>query len=79
MLIGVFILVGISAFLSVFTSSLISLIFDSSSIENQVAGWVSLIVIIVFWIMLFYNRIENVAFAFAVAFAGAVAVAFAVV
>ncbi|MBS9770115.1 MAG: pentapeptide repeat-containing protein, partial [Trichodesmium erythraeum GBRTRLIN201] len=76
LLIGVFILVGISAFLSVFTLSLISLIFDSSSIENQVTGWVSLIVFIVFWIMLFYNRIENVAVAGAVA--GAVAVAVAV-
>ena len=78
LLMGVFLLVGISAFFSVFTSYLILLIFDSSSIENQVIGWVSLIVIIVFWIMLFYNRIENVAFAFAFAVAVAVAGAFAV-
>ena len=47
LLIGVFILVGISAILSVFTSYMISQVFNSSSIENQVAGWVSLIVIIV--------------------------------
>ena len=56
LLMGVFLLVGISATFSVFTSSLISLlIFDSSSIQNQVAAWVSLIVIIVFWICLLYT------------------------
>ncbi|MDE5084876.1 MAG: pentapeptide repeat-containing protein, partial [Trichodesmium sp. St18_bin1] len=85
LLLGVFLLVAISAILSVFTSYMISQIFDSSRIENQVFGWISLIVSIVFWIILFYNRIENVAVAVAVAFAvvstgagaGAVAVAFA--
>ncbi|OKH31742.1 hypothetical protein NIES2101_41310 [Calothrix sp. HK-06] len=79
-------LVGISGFFSAFVGALISLIFeifDSTSItlENQIASWVSLIVIIALIAILIRQGINSTfAFAFTVvgAVAGAVAFAFTV-
>ncbi|NEP06249.1 MAG: pentapeptide repeat-containing protein [Okeania sp. SIO2G4] len=79
LLVGVFVLVGLSAFLNLFTSALILLIFDSSRIENQVFGWLYLILTILPWIMFIYKGVENSAEAFAVAVTGAFGVAVAFV
>ncbi len=69
LLASIFVLVFISGLFNIFTSYVISLIFDFRSIDNQVGGWVSLIVILIFWITFIYKGIENSALAFAFAFA----------
>ena len=55
----------------------VALIFDSSNLDNQVAGWISLIVLLVFYIVSIRQGIvaafRTVAFAGAVALAGAIA------
>ena len=74
-------LAGISGFLSIFVGTLVSLIFDDSSLENQIGGLVSLLVLVVFLIVVICRGIGAgavaVAVAVAVAFAVAVAVAVA--
>ena len=77
------VLIVISSFFSVVAAYLVSLIFDSSSTQNQVAGWSTLIFLICFcavtWLKNILAGVGAFAFAFAVAvaFAGAVAVVFA--
>lgn len=51
-LITTLLLIFISGVLTVFNSALISLIFDSSSVENKVAGWVALAITLIFQIVL---------------------------
>ncbi|MHC5717933.1 MAG: pentapeptide repeat-containing protein, partial [Nostoc sp.] len=78
-LVGVsWLLSGVSGFFSAFTGALIAYIFDSSSLENQVGGWIALIVVIVVFILIFRQGL-NSAIAFAIAVAIAVAIAFAIV
>ena len=81
-LIIAFILEGISGFVSLFTGHFISLIFDNSNLENQVTGWISLILLILFWIVVVSRGIVAgfavLAFVVVVAGAFAVAVAFAI-
>ncbi|NEP83979.1 MAG: hypothetical protein F6K17_23335 [Okeania sp. SIO3C4] len=55
---GVFVLVGVSAFLNIFISALILQIY-SIHVERQILGWMSLIVTIIFWITFFCNRIAK--------------------
>ncbi|MDY7004441.1 MAG: pentapeptide repeat-containing protein [Cyanobacteriota bacterium] len=74
LLVGVFVLVGLSAFLNLFISYFTLQI---SSLDNRITDWVSLIVIITFWIALICQGIENSAITFAVAFVVAFAVAVA--
>ncbi|MGK7919030.1 MAG: pentapeptide repeat-containing protein [Trichodesmium sp.] len=62
LLVGVFILAGISGFFSIFTGYIIRLIFDSFSfdslvLESQISGWFYLILVIVFWIMVIYKGV----------------------
>ncbi|MFL9458022.1 pentapeptide repeat-containing protein [Tolypothrix campylonemoides VB511288_2] len=71
---------GLAGFLSAFVGSLISYIFESSSLENRVSGWAALIAVIVVFIVIIRQGVNSViagAVAFAFAFAGAVAFAFA--
>ncbi|OYE01711.1 pentapeptide repeat-containing protein [Nostoc sp. 'Peltigera membranacea cyanobiont' 232] len=72
------VLSGISGFFLASTEVLTALVFDSSSLENQIAGWTALIVVIVLFIVILRQGL-NSAFtvAFTVAFAVAVVVAFA--
>ncbi len=76
-------LAGVSGFFSGFAGVLVSFIFDSSSFTNQVVGWTSLIILIVFLEVIIRFGIEasvaTVAGAFAVAVAGTGAIAIAVV
>ncbi len=77
------VLIVISSFFSVVAAYLVSLIFDSSSTQNQVAGRSTLIFLICFCAATWLKNIlagvgtVAVAFAFAVVFAGAVAGVFA--
>ena len=80
-LVGIsFLLSGLSGFLSAFAGYFVALIFDSSSLDKQVAGWVSLAVIVVFLLLLLRKGVVagSVALALALAGSGAVAVAEAV-
>ncbi|MBE9199161.1 MULTISPECIES: pentapeptide repeat-containing protein [unclassified Nodularia (in: cyanobacteria)] len=66
---------AISGFFSAFTGYLISLIFDSSDIENQIGGWTALIVVIIVFIVILVQGLNSaiaIAIAFAFAFAGAI-------
>lgn len=69
---------AISGFLSIFCGALVSLsfIFDSN-LENQIGGWVSLLVMVIFLITMIRQGIRAVAFAGALALAVAVAAALA--
>ena len=73
-------LIVIASFLSVLAAYLVVLIFDSSSTENQVAGWSILIFLICLCAVTWRKNIlaGAVAVAVAVALAGAVAVAVAI-
>ncbi|MGB3511848.1 MAG: pentapeptide repeat-containing protein [Microcoleaceae cyanobacterium] len=51
LLIGVFILAGMSGYCSGLAGALVALIFDGSSLKNQIAGLASLILLIGFWIV----------------------------
>ncbi|MBD2458480.1 pentapeptide repeat-containing protein [Nostoc sp. FACHB-87] len=62
---------GVSGFFSAFAGVLITYIFDSSSLENQVGGWTALIVIIVVFLVILRQGFNS-------AFAVTVAVAFIV-
>ncbi|WP_414552647.1 pentapeptide repeat-containing protein [Anabaena sp. CCY 0017] len=62
---------------SAFTGYLISLIFDSSTIESQVTGWTALIVVIMVFIVMVVQRV-NSAIALAIAIVGAIAIAFTI-
>ncbi|NJM20586.1 MAG: pentapeptide repeat-containing protein [Richelia sp. SM1_7_0] len=66
---------GISGFLSLFNTVLISSVLDSSaSCENQISIWVALIVTIIIYIIIIRQRISvSLAFAGAFAFVGAIA------
>lgn len=69
---------GLSGLLFLFNAGLILLIFDSSSIGKQVAGWTALIVTIIIFALIVRQRIAILVVALAVAFAvtGAANVAF---
>ncbi len=89
-LVGVsWLLSGVSGFFSTLAGALIASIFNTSGLENQVAGWTSLIVIIVLFIVILRQGLNSalalavalavaLAIAFTVAFAGALAVALVV-
>ena len=64
-----FLLSAVSGFLSAFASYFVSLTFDSSSLENQVTGWVSLAVVVVLITIIIRKGIGAFTFAVAVAFA----------
>ncbi|MEQ8540294.1 MAG: pentapeptide repeat-containing protein [Coleofasciculus sp. D1-CHI-01] len=78
LVISSWILAGISGLLSIVIGVLVALIFESGDIANIIAGWVSLIILAIFFVVMLRKGL--VAGAVAVAFAGAVAgaVAFAV-
>ncbi|NER05122.1 MAG: hypothetical protein F6K17_22265 [Okeania sp. SIO3C4] len=77
LLAGAFVLVGLSAFLNIFISSLILLIFASDTVNYKIAGWASLILAILFWTAFFFSKVENLAFA--IASVGVISVALSVV
>lgn len=60
------VLSGVSGIFSAFAGAMIALIFSSSSLDNQVAGWTALIVIIVLFIVILRQGLNS---AFAVALA----------
>ena len=62
---------GLSGFL--FNAAMISLIFDSSNISNQFAGWAALIITIIIFALIIRQEISTVAFAVTVAVAITVA------
>ena len=66
---------ALSGFCAAWGGYIVALIFDSSSLENQIVGWVSLIILLVFYIV---SIRQGIAAAFG-AVAGAVAGAFATV
>ncbi|RCJ42026.1 hypothetical protein A6770_35420 [Nostoc minutum NIES-26] len=68
---------GLSGFLWFFNGLLVSLIFQTSNLENQIAGWAALIVVIAFFILTIRQGlgIGIAALAFLVALTGAFAVA----
>ena len=70
------VLIVVSSFFSLVAAYLVSLIFDSSSTQNQVTGWFTLIFLICFCAVTWRKNI--LAVAVAVAVAGAVALALAV-
>ncbi|NET25881.1 pentapeptide repeat-containing protein [Okeania sp. SIO1I7] len=78
LLVGIFTLAGISGFLTLFNSYFVSKIFNSNSLENQIVGWVSLILVVVFWIIIIRNGISNVGIGIAVAGAFALVGVFAI-
>ena len=63
-------LAGISGFLSVLMGAVVTLIFDPSSTEDQIIGWVSLIVLVLFLIVVMRHGIGAGAGVGAVAVAG---------
>lgn len=69
------VLIVVSSFFSLVAAFMTSLIFDSSSTENQVIGWSPLIFIILFCLISWRKNILAGAVAGAVALAGALAVA----
>ena len=71
LLASAFVLVSMSSFFNLFTSYFILLIFD------YLSGWISLILIIIFWITFIYKEIKNVAVAEVLTVVGAVASVFA--
>ncbi len=66
-------LASISGFFSIFAGAIVSPIFDSSSLENQIAGWASLMVLVAFLILTIRQGV-TVAAAVVVAAAQVVAV-----
>ena len=76
------VLAVIAGFCSLFAGALVALIFDSGNLDNQIAGWVSLAILVVFYLVLFRQGLNaafiTLAVAFAVAGAVAGSVAFAV-
>ncbi|MHC5715768.1 MAG: pentapeptide repeat-containing protein [Nostoc sp.] len=74
------VLSGISGLFSGLTGGLIAYIFDISSLENQIAGWTALIVVIVIFIVILRQGLNSdiaVAFAIPLAFAGVFGFTFA--
>lgn len=61
---------ALSGFLFGIVGYLVSLIFDSSLLENQISGWTALIVLIIFYIVMFRKGLVTALGAFAFAFAG---------
>ncbi len=59
LLVGVFILAGISGFFTLFMSATVSLIFDSGNLEDQSSGLLALILLIIFWIIIIRNGISS--------------------
>ncbi|NET41891.1 pentapeptide repeat-containing protein [Okeania sp. SIO2B3] len=83
LLAGAFVLVCISAYLSLFISIIFLMLVtpvlikgDSSDLMTQIAGWVCLIITIISWMRFVSNKIEDSAFPGAIA--GALTVAIAV-
>ena len=64
---------GLSGFLFLFNAAPILLIFDSSNISNQFAGWAALILMIIIFALIIRQRIATGAVAFTFTFAGALA------
>jgi len=64
---------GLAGFFWAFNGYLVSLIFDSSSLKNQISGWTALIVLVSFSLIVISRGIEAKAFTRAVTFAGVVA------
>ncbi|MFG6105346.1 pentapeptide repeat-containing protein [Leptothoe sp. EHU-05/26/07-4] len=48
-----------SGFLSGIAGAFVSVIFDSSNLDNQITGWISLVIIVVFLFLLFRNGIVS--------------------
>ena len=67
------VIAGVSGFLFIYVGAIASLIFDSSSLENQIAGWVFIVVSIICFFIIVRQGIQAVLGAFAVAVAGAFA------
>ncbi|MBN3958387.1 pentapeptide repeat-containing protein [Nostoc sp. NMS8] len=67
---------GISGFLWALNGYLVSLIFNTSGLENQISGWLALIVLIAFFFVTIRQGIAAVAGALAFTFAFAFAFAF---
>ncbi|MEB3342227.1 pentapeptide repeat-containing protein [Okeania sp.] len=74
LLVGVFVLFSVSVFLNVLVSAFILLNFQNS-VEQPIAAWVSLVVIIIFWITFICEGIEKSSEPVAATFAGAVLLA----
>jgi uncharacterized protein YjbI with pentapeptide repeats len=75
LLIAALILIMISSYLSAIIGVLVAYIFDQSSTENQIGGWVSLVFLLFFCILTWRNNILAGAVAGASAFAFAIVVA----
>ncbi|NEN88592.1 MAG: hypothetical protein F6K48_06535 [Okeania sp. SIO3H1] len=69
--VGVFILAGISGFLTLFNSYFASKILNSNGVD-QIIGWVSLILVVVFWIIIIRNGTSSVGIGIAIAGAFAI-------
>ena len=66
------VLAAISAFCSIFAGAIVTLSFNSSNLENQIAGWVALAILVVFSIILLYQGVNFTSSSTATAFAAVV-------
>ena len=66
------VLAAISAFFSIFAVTIVTLSFNSGNLENQIAGWVALTVLVIFSITLLYQGVNFTSSSSAVAIAALV-------
>ncbi|MGB5596027.1 MAG: pentapeptide repeat-containing protein [Crocosphaera sp.] len=55
LLLAALLLIALSSICSAFVGALVAFIFDSSNVGNQVAGWTSLIVLLIFGIISYWK------------------------